>query len=134
MFKALKKVLKMILKMFMAPLKMLYKMMSNPMGAMFGIMLIAIVMVIIVAMKQGGQENFSKLKRYMYMYNPTDKNSSYDTRGDNLAIQKEQENVGIFYESSLENNHANQRLHSDFAEMNDNMESTMNTDENIVKK
>jgi len=133
MFKTLKKVLNMVLKMLMAPLKMLYKMMSNPMGAMFGIMLLVIVLLIVAAMKQGGQENFSKLKRYMYMYNPTDKNSSYDTRGDNLAIKKNQEDVGIFYESSLENNHANQRLHSDFAEMNNDMESSMNTDENIVK-
>ena len=133
MFKTLKKVLKMVLKMLMAPLKMLYKMMSKPMGAMFGIMLLVIVLVIVVVMKQGGQENFSKLTRYMYMYNPTDKNSSYDTRGDNLAIKKNQEDVGIFYESSLENNHRNQRLDSEFAAMDNNMESSMNTDENIVK-
>ena len=134
MFKALKKILKMLLKMLMAPLKMLYKMMSNPMGAMFGIMLFTIIMLIIVAMKQGGQENFAKLKRYMYMYNPTDKNSSYDVRGDNLAIKKEQEDVGIFYESSLERNHRNQRLFKDFDDMNNNMESSMNTDENKIKQ
>ncbi len=130
MFKLLKKLLKMLL----APFKMLYKMMSSPMGAMFLIMLFAIVMVIVVAMKQGGQENFSKLKRYFYMYSPTAKNSSHDIRGDNLAIKKDQEDVGIFYESSLEKNQANQRLYSDFAEMNDNVESPMNTGNNVVKE
>lgn len=137
----LKKLLKMVMtplvmlyKVLMAPLKLLSKMFNSPMGIMFGIMILVIIMLIIVALKQGGQENFSKLTRYMYMYNPTDKNSSYDTRGDNLAIKKEQEDVGIFYESSLEKNHRNQRLDADFAEMNDNMESPMNDDDNLVKE
>ena len=67
-------------------------------------------------------EDFSKLKRYMWMYNGTPKNSSYDIRGDNLAIPKEQEKVGIFYESSLERNHRNQRLYPAFAAMNDTLE------------
>ncbi len=134
MFKTLKKVLKMILKMLMAPFKMVYKMKMTSMNVMVGIILFAIIMVIIVAMNQGGQENFSKLKRYMYMYSPTAKNSSHDIRGDNLAIKKDQEDVGIFYESSLENNQANQRLYSDFAEMNDNVESPMNTGDNVVKE
>ena len=78
-----------LLKILLTPFNMLYKMMMKPMGAMFGIMLFVIVMLIIVAMKQGGmKENFSKLKRYMYMFNPPSTNSSYDTRGDNLAIKK----------------------------------------------
>jgi len=128
------KLLKKLLKLVMTPLNMLLKILMNPFGNFLIIMLFVIMMLLFVAYRQSGQENFSKLKRYMYMYSPTDKNSSYDIRGDNLAIKKHQEDVGIFYESSLERNHRNQRLHSDFAEMNDNMESTMNTAENIVKK
>ena len=128
MFKLLKKLLKLLL----APFKMLYKMMMKPMGAMFGISMFVIVMLIIVAMRR--TENFSKLTRYFYMYNPTDKNSSYDTRGDILAIPKDQENVGIFSQSSLERNHRNQRLFKDFADMNNNMASPMNIDDNIVKE
>ena len=130
MFKLLKKLLKMLL----TPFRMVYKAMMKPMGAMFLIMLFVIVMLVVVAMRQGMKENFSKLKRYMWMYNPTDKNSSYDTRGDNLAIKKDQEDVGVFYESSLERNHRNQRLFKDFADMDDNMESTMNTSDDKVKQ
>ena len=134
MFKAINKLFKRVLALLMIPFKMSMKFIMNPFGELaIGVMLIAAAFITMYIYRQG-REDFSKLTRYMYMYNPTDNNSSYDTRGDNLAIQKDQENVGIFYESSLENNHANQRLDSDFAEMNDNMESSMNIDENIVKE
>ena len=128
------KLLKKLSKLLMAPLNMLLKVMMNPMSAGFSVMLLVVVILLVVAYRQSGQENFSKLKRYFYMYNPTDKNSSYDVRGDNLAIKKNQEDVGIFYESSLEQNQRNQRLFKDFDEMNDNMESTMNTTDNQVQK
>jgi hypothetical protein len=79
--------------------------------------LIAILVIIAVVLPK--TESFSKLKRYMYMYNATDKNSSYDTRGDPMIIKKEMDKVGIFSNSSLDRNHRNQRLDKDFKEAND---------------
>lgn len=79
--------------------------------------LIAILVIIVVVLPR--TEAFSKLKRYMWMYNPTDKNSSYDTRGDPMMIQKEMDKVGVFSNSSLDRNHRNQRLDKDFKEAND---------------
>ena len=79
--------------------------------------LIAILIIIVVVLPKS--ESFSKLKRYMYMYNATDKNSSYDTRGDPMMIEKQMDKVGIFSNSSLDKNHRNQRLDKDFKEEND---------------
>lgn len=79
--------------------------------------LIAILVIIVVVLPR--TEAFSKLKRYMWMYNPTDKNSSYDVRGDQMMIKKDMNKVGAFYESSLDKNHRNQRLDKDFKEAND---------------
>ena len=79
--------------------------------------LIAILVIIIVVLPK--TESFSKLKRYMWLYNPTDKNSSYDVRGDQMMIKKDMDKVGIFSNSSLDRNHRNQRLDKDFKKAND---------------
>ena len=55
-------------------------------------------------------ENFSKQKRYMWMYSPSSRNSSYDQRGEPIHIVKDVTKIGKFYESSLDSNETNQRV------------------------
>lgn len=64
--------------------------------------LIAIVVIYMLTSK----ESFSQ--RYMYMYNPTTRNQSYDIRGDQYAISRK--NHGIFKNSSIEKNHGDSFL------------------------
>jgi hypothetical protein len=74
------------------------------------LIIVLLVVVIAVIMKQ--RENFSKSVRYMYMYNPTSKNSSYDIRGEPIDIIKE--DTGILHDSSYDANYSNQRVRKYF--------------------
>lgn len=75
---------------------------------------VIIIALLIAALLFKTAEGFASSPRYMYRYNPTAKNSSYDTRGDPIAIKKDMTKSGIFWNSSLHKNHRNQRLHKDF--------------------
>lgn len=84
------------------------KMLKDPTNQLIIVGVILVAGLVAFAAKK--TENFSKLPRYMYMFNPTSKNSSFDIRGEPKFIPKEMENVGGFYNSSYNFNYTNQRL------------------------
>ena len=75
---------------------------------------VIIIALLVAALLFKTVEGFASSPRYMWRYNPTSKNSSYDTRGDPLAIKKDMTKTGVFWNSSLYKNHTNQRLHKDY--------------------
>lgn len=117
--KAIQPITKPVLKTLKPILNPIQKLVKSIDATMVIMVLLTITMICIMR-RFLMKENFSKLTRYFYMYNPTSKNASYDTRGDILAIPKE--TTGAFYESSLEQNHTNSRLHKDIKEINDTVE------------
>jgi len=86
-------------------LNRLMKSLKNPM--VLTALVIALVIIISLSTRM---EGFSKLPRYMYMYSPTSKNSSYQTRGEPVFTKKDTSKTGAFYESSLDANETNQRV------------------------
>lgn len=75
---------------------------------------VILIALLIAALLFKTVEGFSSSPRYMYRYNPTAKNSSYDNRGDPLAIKKDYSKAGIFFGSSLHKNARNQRIYKDY--------------------
>jgi len=73
-------------------------------------LLIIILIILIIILSYTTKETFSTLPRYMWMYTPTSKNSSYDIRGEPKFIPKEMDKVGVFSNSSYNYNYTNQRL------------------------
>ena len=86
-------------------LNKLIKSLKNPMV----LTALVIALVIIIALSTRS-EGFSKLPRYMYMFNAPPRNSSYDTRGEPISINKDTSKTGYFYESPLDANETNQRV------------------------
>lgn len=70
---------------------------------------IAICMICII-IYMCRRESFSKLPRYMYMYNGIPRNASYDIRAEPMFYNKDTSKTGVFYESSLDANETNQRV------------------------
>lgn len=56
------------------------------------------------------RENFSRSIRYMWMYNPSSRNSSYDQRAEPISIKSNLKKVGIYYQPSLYGNETNYRV------------------------
>ena len=83
-------------------LKKLQTLLKNP------YVLVGIVIVALLYLKK--REDFSKLTRYMYMYSPSSRNSSYDIRAEPVFQVKDTTKTGAFYESSLDKNQTNQRV------------------------
>lgn len=69
-----------------------------------------ILLFIIIYFVIRKKENFARSVRYMYMYNPTSKNSSYDQRGEPIFHIKDISKTGAYYESSYDDNQTNQRV------------------------
>jgi len=86
-------------------LKKLMKGLNTPMGYILSIIVLFALYIIFRK-----REDFAKSVRYMYMYNPTSRNSSYDIRAEPIEHDKDMEKVGIFLESSLDGNQTNQRV------------------------
>jgi UPF0716 family protein affecting phage T7 exclusion len=84
--------------------KQLLKFLTDNVGLLF------LIAIFVVTYWNQLKEGFSNSIRYMYMYNPIPRNSSYDVRGDPFKIKKDNEKIGVFYNSSLEDNHRNLRL------------------------
>lgn len=84
-------------------LKKLTKQLMKPVN-----ILIIVLLVVVIAVIMRRREDFAKSVRYMWMFNPTSKNSSYDTRGEPLEVLKE--DTGAFYDSSYDANYSNQRV------------------------
>ena len=75
---------------------------------------VIIIALLVAALLFKSVEGFASSHRYMYRYNPTAKNSSYDTRGDKIAIKKDYSKTGSFWGSSLHKPARNQRIYKDF--------------------
>lgn len=75
---------------------------------------VILISLLIAALLFKTVEGFSSSPRYMYRYNPTANLSSYDNRGDPLAIKKDYTKTGVFWGSSLHKPARNQRLYKDF--------------------
>jgi len=73
-------------------------------------LILSVILIVVLVLCYTTRENFSKSPRYMWMYTPTSKNSSYDIRGEPKFIPKEMDKVGVFYDSSYNYNYTNQRL------------------------
>jgi hypothetical protein len=74
------------------------------------ITIIVVCLALLCILRRQIIEGFSKLPRYMYMYNGIPRNSSYDTRGEPLSIKNDPKKTGVYYNSPLDDNETNQRV------------------------
>jgi hypothetical protein len=74
------------------------------------IMVVVVCVIVVCMLRKQIMEGFSKLPRYMYMYNGIPRNSSYDTRGEPISIKNDPSKTGVYYNSPLDDNETNQRV------------------------
>ena len=107
-------------------LNKLMKALKKPM-----VLLSLVIAVVVVMVFLSRRESFSKLPRYMYMYNGVPKNSSYDIRAEPIYYKKDTSKTGAFYESSLDANETNQRVRPFYNGLRGNVDAS-NTQYDIM--